>query len=121
MAELLDDYDGPSIKPINVFQTKICMSERIKKNKKLNDSIIFNDNEVYLVDDNFIKKEIDIDNEHTLVISNLPFSEIYEFENEEINTNKIDNSILYKEFKEDTLFIHCRSCMIFLTIEQGKI
>ena len=121
MAELLDDYDVPSIKPINIFQTKISMSERNKKSKKLNESIIINDNEVYFVEDNFIEKEIDIDNEHTIIISTLPFPDVNEFENEEIKTNKIENSILYKEFKEDTLFIHCRSCMIFLTYEQGKI
>ena len=121
MAELLDDYDVPSIKPINIFQTKISMSERNKKSKKLNESIIINDNEVYFVEDNFIEKEIDIDNEHTIIISTLPFPDLNEFENEEIKTNKIENSILYKEFKEDNLFIHCRSCMIFLTFEQGKI
>ena len=123
MSVLLDDYDGPSIKQINIFQTKICMSERNNKVKKLNesDNIIFNDNEVYLVDDIFINKEIDSDNEHTLIISNLPITEISILQNEEIITNKIDESILFKEFKEDVLFIHCRSCMIFLTYEQGKI
>ena len=117
MSELLDDYDGPSIKQINIFQTKICMSERNNKVKKLNesDNIIFND------DDIFINKEIDSDNEHTLIISNLPITEISILQNEEIITNKIDESILFKEFKEDVLFIHCRSCMIFLTYEQGKI
>ena len=75
MVEFFDEEDSPSMKKINVFHTKFTMSERNKNvnilkkpNDYLND-IIINDNEVFTIDEESIEKKIDIDNDHTIIIT----------------------------------------------------
>ena len=128
MAEFFDEEDSPSMKKINVFHTKFTMSERNKNvnilkkpNDYLND-IIINDNEVFTIDEESIEKKIDIDNDHTIIISKLPIEEIEnkDYKTLDFITSEINNSILDKNFQKDNLFYHCRSCMIFLTNEEGK-
>ncbi len=128
MAEFFDEEDSPSMKKINVFHTKFTMSERNKNvnilkkpNDYLND-IIINDNEVFTIEEESIEKKIDIDNDHTIIISKLPIEEIEnkDYKTLDFITSEINNSILDKNFQKGNLFYHCRSCMIFLTNEEGK-